>query len=314
MTGSLGIDHPLILVRDVAAASTRYEALGFRMTPVTRHPWGTSTTVAVFERCLLELMGVYDEGLIDVNPAGDFRFGRTVRDHLAEREGVSLLALNSEDADADAAALEARGVACQGTIAFGRDVVLPDGRRDRTATTLKILHAPDMPRFSTFLCQQHRRDLIESPAWMDHPNGAYGIAGVTILATPADRTRVLDRLAALYGRGAVFATADGFGARTGNGDVVVVDHDAATTRHGALPPAVAAGITPCIIAIDVRVRRVDDVRPFLDAARVSHHEGNGSILLTDAVPFGNVFLSFVPPTPGNPRGRHRPASSDDAGE
>ncbi len=307
MTGSLGIDHPLILVRDIALASTRYQALGFRMTPVTRHPWGTSTAVAVFDRCLIELMSVYDEALIDVNPAGDFRFGRIVRDHLAEREGVSLTALNSDDAEADAAALQVRGVACQGTIEFGRDVVLPDGRRDRTATTLKILHAPEMPRLSNFICQQHRRDLIQSPAWMDHPNGAYGIAGVTILATPADRTRVLDRLAALYGRSAIFATADVFGAHTGNGDFVVVDHDAALARHGAAPSAVATGTTPCIVAIDVRVRCLEDVRPFLGAARVPHRESAGSILLTEATSFGNVFLSFVSPASGGPQGLHRAA-------
>src|SRR5271167_5002154 len=101
MSKFLGIDHPLIVVRDIELMRDRYAALGFTMTPVGRHPWGTSTSLAMFDRCLLELMGVYDESLIDLLPAGDFRFGRTIRDHLREREGISLLALHSDDAEED---------------------------------------------------------------------------------------------------------------------------------------------------------------------------------------------------------------------
>jgi len=289
----LGIDHPLILVRDIVAASARYEALGFRMTPVGKHPWGTSTAAAVFENCLLELMGVYDETLIDGYPAGDFRFGRFIRDHLAEREGVSLLALNSEDAEADVADLASRGVPCQGTIEFGRDVVLPGGRADRTATTLKILRAPGLPRLSNFACQQHRRDLIEPAKWLAHPNGAVGFARVTILAEAADQGRVSDRLVGLYGRDALFATADGFGAHTGNGDFVVTDRAGATALYGPLPDAVAADPQPCYLGVDVAVRDLDAVRPFLAAAGCPHREVGGSLQVTDAIAYGNVFLGFV---------------------
>ena len=103
MAGFLGIDHPLIVVGDIAAMRERYAALGFTMTPIGKHPWGTSTSLAMFDRCLLELMSIYDESLIDISPAGDFRFGRLIRDHLTEREGISMQALNSDDAEGDAA-------------------------------------------------------------------------------------------------------------------------------------------------------------------------------------------------------------------
>lgn len=290
---SLGIDHPLVLVRDIAAASARYEALGFRMTPVGKHPWGTFTAAAVFPNCLLELMGVYDEGLIDGHPAGDFRFGRFIRDHLMEREGVSLLALNSMDAEADVADVASRGVPCQGTIEFGRDVVLPDGRPDRTATTLKILRAPGLPRLSNFACQQHRRDLIEPAKWLDHPNGAVGLARITILAEAADHGRVSDRLVGLYGRDALFRTPEGFGARTGGGDFVVLDRAGATALYGPIPEAIAADPEPCYLGIHVAVRDVDAVRPFLAGAGCPHRMVDGTILVTDAPTYGNVFLGFV---------------------
>lgn len=127
MTPLPGIDHPLILLRDIEAGRDFYQRLGFTMTPVGRHPWGTSTSLAVLERSALELMGIYDESLIDALPAGEFRFGRHMRDALAEREGISLVALHSRDAAADRAAMEARGACFQGHIGFRRRVRPPGG-------------------------------------------------------------------------------------------------------------------------------------------------------------------------------------------
>lgn len=92
-----GIDHPLMLVRDIQAARAFYARLGFTLTPVGLHPWGTNTSLAVLERSALELMSIYDEMLLDGLAAGPFRFGRHMRDALAEREGISLIALHSAD-------------------------------------------------------------------------------------------------------------------------------------------------------------------------------------------------------------------------
>lgn len=290
---ALGIDHPLILVRDIEAAVRRFRNLGFTMTPVGRHPWGTSTALAMFDGCLIELMSLYDESLIDERPAGTFRFGRHIRDHLAEREGISLLALHSEDAGGDEAALRGRGIACQGTIEFGRDVTLPDGGTDRTATTLKIIHDPALPRLSNFLCHQHRPDLIYVPAWMDHPNGALGIRQVTILAAEADQPRVRRRLAGLYGGEAIFDLSGGFGARTGNGDFVVGDRKAVEARYGELPAALAGERQPSYVAIHVRVADLDAVEPFLKAAGAAYSRSDDNITLTNAEAYGNTWLAFV---------------------
>ncbi|MBB4427590.1 hypothetical protein GGD66_006173 [Bradyrhizobium sp. CIR48] len=296
MTSFLGIDHPLIVVRDIDEAVRRYKSLGFTITPVTRHPWGTSTAVAMFEGCLLELMGVYDESLIDEKPVGDFRFGRVVRDHLAEREGISLCALHSEDAEGDAAIVVQRGISCQGTIEFGRDVVLPDGRKDRTRTTLKIFNDPRLPRLSNFACQQHRPDLIYVPAWLSHPNKSYGISQVTILAEAQDHDRVRRRLAGLYGEAALFQSDEGFGAKTGNGSFIVLDPKQAERRYGAIPAEILAQPGPCYIAIDIRVPSVEGVVPFVEAAGVPHLRTAESLLLSDAKYYGNVFLTFAVPS------------------
>ena len=38
---SLGIDHPLVCVRNLAEARETYLSLGFLMKPPGMHPWGT---------------------------------------------------------------------------------------------------------------------------------------------------------------------------------------------------------------------------------------------------------------------------------
>jgi len=98
---AFGIDHPLIAVSDNDALRQRLCANGSDMTPVGKQPWGTSTSLAVFADCLLEIVGVHDESLLDEKPTGDFRFGRHVYRHLQEREGVALTALHSLDMKAD---------------------------------------------------------------------------------------------------------------------------------------------------------------------------------------------------------------------
>ncbi len=292
MPGLLGIDHPLIAVRAIEPMRERYAALGFRMTPVSLHPWGTCTSVAVFRNCLLELMGIDDESLIDQHPAGGFRFGRVVRDQLAEREGVSLLALHSTDADADAAAVQARGLVCQGGIEFGRDIVLPDGRPERTATSLRVLYDPDLPRLSNFICQQHRRELIEVPAWLEHPNGATGICQVTVLASPSDHPRVRSRMAGLYGEAALVDMSGGFAVRTGNGAFVVCGLDAVEAAYGLLPAALAGETQPCCVAVHVRVPSLDGVLPILEREAVDLVRRGERVTVGPAEAFGNVFIVF----------------------
>ena len=92
MNASFGIDHPLLATRDIGALRNRLIALGFTMTAIGQHPWGTSTSLAMFDGCLLEIMGIYDDSLLDEVPAGAFRFGRHIHAYLQKREGVALSA------------------------------------------------------------------------------------------------------------------------------------------------------------------------------------------------------------------------------
>lgn len=249
MNASFGIDHPLLATYDIEGLRNRLISLGFNMTAVGKHPWGTSTSLAMFDGCLLEIMGIYDETLIDEVPAGEFRFGRHVFEHLQQREGIALSALHSTDSLRDAATAQAAGFTVAGHLEFGRDVTLPDGRADRTKTTLALLPDLDFPRLSFFLCQQHRPELIYVPEWLEHPNTVNGITGVTILAKAAQHQALKTRLTGIYGIASPLT--GGFSVQTANGQISVQILDAIETEFGALPSDVADSETPSIVAMDL---------------------------------------------------------------
>ena len=102
MNASFGIDHPLLATHDIEALREHLNSLGFNMTTIGKHPWGTSTSLAMFDGCLLEIMGIYDDTLLDKVPARNFRFERHVYEHLQVREGVALSVLHSTDSVKDA--------------------------------------------------------------------------------------------------------------------------------------------------------------------------------------------------------------------
>jgi len=281
-----GIDHPLVLLRDLEAGRAFYARLGFTVTPVGRHPWGTSTALAVLERSALELMGIYDESLIDGLEVGGFRFGRHMRDALAEREGMSLVALHSRDSAADGAGMAARGVASQGRIDFRRKVKPPGQDWDEAVVSLEILLDPALPRVSHFLAQQHKPHLLWVPEWMRHANGATHVAAVTYLAE--DPAPPLARLARMFGP----PSPDGEVA-TGQGIFRVIRPGAWPARFGATArPALTPG-EPGGAAIDVAVRDLAVARAVLAAGGVATCETPDGPAVADVASCGNVAIRFV---------------------
>lgn len=289
---SLGIDHPLVCVRDLAQARETYLSLGFRIKPPGQHPWGTSTALVIFRDQLLELVSIGDDSLLDLYPAGDFRFGRHVQHWLNQREGVPLSALHSRDAAADAAQVTARGGHCAGTIRFGRDVIRDDGQPDRTATTLKIFTRVGLPRLSMFACQQHRRDLIEFPAWMDHPNTATGFASATIMAPLRDHPAVRDWLTCLHGPQAIRDTDWGFAVQTGKGQWRVTSRKAAPAILGPLPDDLAPDGAASVVSLDILCRDLTMLRTHVASAGLTHRMLDDTLILPHHARLGGIVLTF----------------------
>lgn len=110
------LDHVVLAVRDLEAATATYAALyGRRPSWRGRHPgWGTANT-------LFRLANTYVELIAPVEPGP---FGDALRAHLDARgEGPYALAFAAADADACAAALRAHGIgATTPAEGSGRDV------------------------------------------------------------------------------------------------------------------------------------------------------------------------------------------------
>ena len=289
MTTLPGIDHPLILVRDIEAARRFYASLGFTLTPVGQHPWGTSTSLAVMERCALELMGIYDETLIDNLEIGGFAFGRHMQEALAEREGMALVALHSKDSRADAATLKARGLISQGPVDFRRKVRPPGMEWDEAVVSLDIFLDPALPRASHFLAQQHKPHLLWRPEWMQHANGAHHIAAVTYLAQAQEK--VLSRLTAMFG--AANPGPAGWEVPTGQGVFRVLHPADWASVYADTPRPVLAPNVPAGAAIDIAVQDLAAVRALL--ARAGHDvcETASGPALRDVAACGNVVIRFV---------------------
>ncbi len=292
MNASFGIDHPLIAVHDIFQLRERLIAMGFNMTAIGKHPWGTSTSLAMFDGCLIEIMGMYDDSLVDEVPAGDFHFGRHVHEHLLQREGVALTALHSTDSEADARRAQEAGFELAGHLEFGRDVTLPDGRHDKTKTTLALLPDSRWPRLSFFLCQQHRPELIYVPQWLEHPNSVFGICGITILADPVRQIALVEKFSALYG--AAQCIEGGYRLITANGQIQLLSSQRIEDVLGILPDQVLEDGQPGIVGIDLSYGDATLLRQHLQASGIGFDEREGVFILRLAQDVGNTFLRFYP--------------------
>jgi len=291
MGSSLGLDHPLIAVKNMASAREAYGSLGFTVSPQGMHPWGTATSLMLFHRQIIEIVAIGDCSLLDGYPAGDFIFGRHVERYLNECDGVALSALYTGDAQAVETELTARRISCSGTINFGRDVVRSDGQADRTKTTLKVFTNTKYPRLSVFACQQHRRDLLEFPHLMEHANGAHGIDAVTIACSESDSTAVLQWLIGLHG-GQFEVGLDGeWLVRTANGFWRVCVPEMLIRRFGSVDTGRLIQWGPRIVGVDIRVESDKKIQACLKHKQTVRIDD--AFVLNDDHLYGGVMLRFV---------------------
>lgn len=180
------IDHLVLAVDDLEAASARFTERGFLVGARNRHPWGTENRLIQFRTSFLELITVAEPGLIPPHEPGVFSFGAFVRDFLADGEGLAMLALDSVDAVADAAEFARAGIGAFRPFSFERSGRQPDGTETRVGFSLAFALDERVPRASFFVCQQHNPQAFWNPELQRHPNGATNITGVTLaVADPA---------------------------------------------------------------------------------------------------------------------------------
>ena len=179
------LDHVVIAVADLAAATDTYAALyGRRPSWRGVHPgWGTGNTLFRLANTYIELLA----------PVGEGRLGDTVRAHLdAHGEGPYALAFATADADACATALRARGIAAPPPASgSGRD---SESGAERLWRNLFL--APADTRGVPVFVIEHRSPvdaLPPAPLTTDAPAAIDGVDHVVVMTTDAEAVIALYR-------------------------------------------------------------------------------------------------------------------------
>lgn len=201
-----GIDHAVIVVRDLDKARDAYARMGFTLTPRGHHTLGSQNHCIMFGRDYLELMAVPKP-----HPAL-----QAFSDFVARGDGLGAIALATGDAAALGASLEADGVRVRPPVDFSRPVAALGEARFR----ILQLEPDDSRGCIVFACQHFTPELVWRDEYRAHPVGATGIAALAIVSDDVARA------------------ARGFGAIAGSAPQAIAEGELVTT--GGAPLAFAS--------------------------------------------------------------------------
>lgn len=242
----IGIDHTVVMARDLDRAAENWKQLGFTVSPRGTHSahMGTGNYTIMLDPDYIELLGVLTP--TDLNaPARAF---------LDKREGIERIAFTAVDAADGAEEIRARGYTPVGPTDFERPVMMPVG----TVSAAKfrtfqwpVAEAPGGVRL--FACQHKTRETVWIPELMKHPNGAKRLKQALIVAPDpakeaAHLSRMIDREARNDADGAIVVPSGG-----GRADFVFLTKEQLGQRYrqvplASLPERGAAGL---VIAADL---------------------------------------------------------------
>ena len=274
----LGLDHVIILVRDLDDADARMARLGFRPTPRGLHSahMGTANATVMLQN------GTYFETLtvLHATPAN-----ADTRAVLAAREGPFGLALKTDDAHGAADAFEAAQIAAGGALAFVRPVALPNGTQDACFTVART-RVEATPGASLFVCHHHTPEIVWREDYLAQPNGATGIAEVIGIA--ADLAAIEDAYGVIFGE-RVRSMAGGVTIAAGDAVIMFLSPGAFVQRFGAVGEPVSSP-RPRLAGLRVQVRDLDHAKALLQRSGVPWTEGaEGSALVAPDQGCGTLF-------------------------
>ncbi len=175
-----GLDHIVVMVKDLDAAADQWRELGFTLSPRGTHSahLGTGNYTIMFDTDYVELLGVLQDTPLNASS----------REFLQRRgEGMERAAFTTHNAAEGVAALKARGIDASGPVEFSRPVDLPNGGHGEAA--FSVFHWPADARpadMRIFACQHHTRNTVWIPELQSHPNTAVGIARLEIVTAQPD--------------------------------------------------------------------------------------------------------------------------------
>ena len=188
----VGIDHAVVVVKDLDKAAENWKRLGFTVSPRGTHSarMGTGNTTIMLDPDYIELLGVLVET----------EHNTPTRAFLANRgEGIERIAFTAVDSAAGAEEIRARGYQPVGPVDFERPVTMPDGSLSAAKFRIfqwPIAEAPGGLRI--FACQHKTRETVWIPELIKHVNGAKRLKQVLVVSPAhtkdaAHLARMIDR-------------------------------------------------------------------------------------------------------------------------
>ena len=280
-----GIDHLVLPVNDLARARDTYAAMGFTVTPVNRHPFGTENAIVQLGGAFLELLAVAEPAAIPKGSSEKFSFA-AFNQRFLERvgEGCSFLVLTSDDPASDHDVFQSAGLRVYAPFSFTRIAHQPDGREDEVGFDLNFVTDLRIPDCAFFTMKQRRPDLFWKEDFQSHANTAIGVADV-VLATdqPTDFAAFFETLIG----SAVLPYGDGVAFRTAHGSICLLPWNSAGTDVMWSP-------TPRIVRFAVGVRDLDAARQALDAGRIPYGDEAGGLIVSSSEAYGvNIVFQNV---------------------
>ena len=219
-----GLDHVVVMVKELDSAAERWRALGFTLSPRGTHSaqMGSGNYTILFQDDYVELLGILHETPHNA-PSREFLQRRG--------EGIERAAFTTSNAIEGIEALRALGIEAAGPVEFSRPVDLPDGKKTEAAFSIFTWPTSERPGdLRIFACQHHTRQAVWVPSLQTHANTANRIVRVEVIARQPQQAaqqlaRLIDgeataqeggamRVATAPGRGEfVFLSADAFAAR-----------------------------------------------------------------------------------------------------
>jgi hypothetical protein len=276
-----GLDHVVILVRDLADAEARLGRLGFRPTPRgvhSAHMGTANTTIPFGDGTYLEALGVLrptDHNLV-------------VRTALAAREGPYGLAFKTDDADAAAAEFARAGIGPGVALEFARPVELPSGTRE-AAFRVARTEPEHTPGAWLFACQHRTPEATWRAEYIEQPNGAAGIAEV---AGTAEDPKAISAAYSRIFRERLRFDGERVAIDAGRARITFCRPAAFAERFAPFGGRLCAG-APCLAGLCLRTVSLERTQAVLSAQGVPHAAtARGTVLVAPEHACGTV-LEFA---------------------
>ena len=274
-----GIDHTLVGVRDLEAARSTWETLGFTLTPRGRHiGWGTGNYCIMLESGYIELLGVVDPS----------QFLNNLDGFLKKREGLMALAFGTDNPAQCAEDLKESGVVFEGPKGLKRKLEMPEGEV-LPAFELLYLDREATPGLNAFITHHLTPELIRRPEWLRHANRAKRLRSVTVVVE--DPVRTVIGYLPLFGPDRVQVSDAMTVVDTGAGRIRFVTPKGLRMLYDALLP-LPEHDTPWVAAMKIEVTDKNRCRDFLKERHVPVEKTGKGCLVPPEVANGCI-IEFV---------------------